>query len=311
MGRIRTDVGRADWWPRVTIELPKVWTNPVFPRAYNPMPGKLSTNPQAILPLTSSTVQADIQKSSKGGEKLCYLSPGKEERKPSECPYWKRCFEVLSELFQNAGCQLNDYSDPIAHMCFCNDCHNQKGDAKVYERGGKDYILPVGFARVDTKVFKSPDIIKLGLDSWHASFHGTQPKYLVDLLITGNLLAPGSTTFRGNRIAVRQGHIEGSFERKNEHTGINEIFDPTNKVFFSPTIKYCDYKGVYMSEHPSKGKKYRFALQLRLQPDTYQTGQETVNASEQIDPHIPNTSVEWYTQELHTHFFTGVLIGER
>ena len=72
-------------------------------------------------------------------------------------------------------------------------------------------------------------------------------------------------------------------ERKNQHTGTNEIFDPTNKVFFSPIIKYCDYKGVYMSEHPSKGKKYRFALQLRLQPDTYQTGQETVNASVRTD----------------------------
>ena len=140
------------------------------------MSTELSTNPQAIyLSQPAQFKQTFKNQVRELGEKLCYLSPGKE-RKPSECPYWKRCFEVLNELFQNADRQLNDYSDPIAHMCFCYDCHNQRGDAKVYERGGKDYILPVGFARVGTKVFKSPDIIKLGLDSWHACFHGTQPK---------------------------------------------------------------------------------------------------------------------------------------
>ena len=314
VGRMRTDESNASWWPRATVELPKIWSKPHLPTEVGPLPGRGS--PQTPL-APSPPVGTDIQKSKLGGGGgggCMALSPGKELRGKGteECPFWQRCFRVMTEVFQNAGAQMQEYAEPSAHRCFCNDCHRVRGDAPVYRRGDNLYVLPVGFARIGVKPFKSPHIVKVGLESWHVCFHGTKREYLWDLLVTGHLLAPCSTIHNGQRIVVRPGHIGKGFERMNEHTGTLEVFDPTNKIFFSPSIKYCAYKGVYMTEHMTMGKRYSFALQVRIQPEMYSIGQETVGAgSEPIDPHIPNTSVEWYTHEMHTHFFTGVLIGER
>eukprot|EP00443_Scrippsiella_acuminata_P006126 CAMPEP_0115312904 /NCGR_PEP_ID=MMETSP0270-20121206/76166_1 /TAXON_ID=71861 /ORGANISM="Scrippsiella trochoidea, Strain CCMP3099" /LENGTH=103 /DNA_ID=CAMNT_0002731931 /DNA_START=106 /DNA_END=417 /DNA_ORIENTATION=- len=96
--------------------------------------------------------------------------------------------------------------------------------------------------------------------------------------------------------------------RINEYTGRYEEFDPRMKIFFSPTIAYCNYGDVYMKSARLNGKWYRFALQLRVQPGTYSIGQETVGARSQIDPYMSNSEIEWYTSELHTHVVTGVLI---
>ena len=139
-------------------------------------------------------------------------------------------------------------------------------------------------------------------------FHGTKHDYLWDIILEGQLLAPGSTLHSGKVIAVRDGHINKIVERTNQHTGTRENFNPTNKVFFSPSITYSNF---YTNVMYCDGKQYCFTLELRIQPGTYQIDQETIGASKQIDPHFSNNSIEWYTEQDHTHIFTGILIQEQ
>lgn len=52
------------------------------------------------------------------------------------------------------------------------------------------------------------------------------------------------------------------------------------------------------------------AFQMRIRPGSYKIGQETIGATKQIDPHIPNSSLEWYTDcaEKGSVQFTGLLV---
>ena len=53
----------------------------------------------------------------------------------------------------------------------------------------------------------------------------------------------------------------------------------------------------------------KVVLQLRIRPESYGVGQETVGASSSIDPHVSNDSIEWYTKgdEKGSICITGVL----
>jgi hypothetical protein len=68
-----------------------------------------------------------------------------------------------------------------------------------------------------------------------------------------------------------------------------------------------------MNEKSVGNHKYRFGLQVRLQPGTYSVGQETVGATRGsiiIDDNISNDRLEFYTTQANTHFFTGVVVKE-
>lgn len=273
VGKYRSSDGQpSSWWPRLTVVLPKVWTKHAEP------------------------VEALVSKF---------------QALAVSCPYWDRCKSALLGVMRDAGIPLNDegYADKSGDRCFCHGCHHRRGDRTVYERGGKPYALPVGFARVGIKPGKSKGLIEKGMRNWHVCYHGTKYQYLGDIVLQGQLLAPGSILHNGDSIKTRPGHIKTSFLRSNEHTGMREHFDPRNKVFFSPSIKYCDHD-VYANEYYCDGRHYRFALQLRIQPESYSTGQQTIGTTDEIDPHIPNKSIEWYTDQLHAHFFTGILLRE-
>ncbi|KAJ9440073.1 hypothetical protein DIPPA_15767 [Diplonema papillatum] len=228
----------------------------------------------------------------------------------SSCAIFRRCRAALiSKLAERPV--LLDHLFEQADKCFCYGCHT---DCPVYKRGSADYILPLGWARIGVKTSKSPALESMAFKEWHTCYHGTPPDHLYDILCCGQLLKPGSTTPKGGKIPVREGHIQRGFKRTNAHNGKSEFFDPPSQVFFSPSIRYCDYGRVYMTEHHSAGHRYRFALQVRIQPGTYTVGQETVGAKRRgdiIDPYVPNTSIEWYTSELHTHMITGILVNER
>ena len=260
----------GDSWPRLTVVLPQIWSRPAVP-----------VKP----PVTSP-------------------------RPAVSCLHWQRCRKALSGVLHDAGIQLNDCIVTMGDRCFCSDCHRSRGDSLVYQRGGQSYVLPIHFARIGIKPAKSHSLVDHGLKNWHVCYHGTKYQYLSDILIQGQLLAPGSTLHSGESIQIQPGHIEANFDRMNEHTGKKEDFDPRNKVFFSPSIKYCGSE-IYTNEYYCSGRYYRFALQLRLQPNTYDIGQQTIGATREIDPNIPNKSIEWYTNQYHTHFFTGILIRER
>ena len=234
------------------------------------------------------------------------------------CPFFRRCKAALIELnglLHDESKYLNAEGD----RCFCLSCIQRRGEAhlNVVRRGepAQSFVLPVGYARVGLKVHASPDKVQLALEEggsgkWHVCFHGTRPEYVSDIIKQGQLLKPGAMTLSGDRIAVRSGHIKSSFVRENEHTGKVEDFDPTNKIFLSPSMKYCDHRGIYMSsKHCRDGSPYRFAFQVRIQPGSYRIGQQTVDAESQIDAHVPNSCLEWYTDEMHSHVLTGVIIG--
>ena len=257
-----------DWWPRLTVILPKVWNKPEKPSA--PLPRA----PTAAV----------------------------------KCAYWLRCQKALMSLLRDAGIQLQHYIDHKGSLCLCHNCHSQ-GDGHVFQRGGQKYVMPVGFARVGVFSYKPHDIKERGMKEWHVCFHGTKHEYLGNIVLQGQLLLPGSILYNGESIKVRDGHIKKNFERTNEHTGRRENFNPTYKVFFSPSVKYCIHE-VYTNIFYCDGKLYRFALQLRIQPNTYEIGQQTIGAKGQIDPHIPNSSIEWYSDQPQAHFFTGILIRE-
>ena len=259
-----------DWWPRVTVVLLKVWNKTA----------------KSIVPLVRTPTPA------------------------TNCPYWLRCQNALINLMRDAGIQLTDQRETSGDRCFCFNCHLSRGDRSAYERGGKTYALPIGFARIGVKPSKPHSLVKWGMEYWHVCFHGTKHQYLGDILIQGQLLAPGLTLHNGDSIKIQPGHINKTYPRKNEHTGKIELFNPRNKVFFSPSIKYCNYE-VYSNAYYCNGKMYHFVLQLRIQPNTYKIGQQTIGASSKIDPLFPNESIEWYTDQLHTHFFTGILVQER
>lgn len=228
------------------------------------------------------------------------------------CQYWQRCRNALIGVFRDTGINLfgdEEYYAQAGDRCFCNDCHRRRGDRMTYTRGGHIYILPVGFARIGIKPRKGQLVIDKGMVNWHVCYHGTKYGSLPGIIMQGHLLAPGSTHISGGSIKVRDGHIKASVMRKNEHTGEMETFNPTNKIFFSPSIKYCDLEP-YATDYSCNGRRYRLALQLRIQPNTYSVGQQTVRATKRIDPHVPNSSIEWYTEQSHTHFFTGILIRE-
>eukprot|EP01064_Diplonema_japonicum_P025371 TRINITY_DN3671_c1_g1_i1.p1 TRINITY_DN3671_c1_g1~~TRINITY_DN3671_c1_g1_i1.p1 ORF type:complete len:801 (+),score=96.35 TRINITY_DN3671_c1_g1_i1:120-2405(+) len=227
----------------------------------------------------------------------------------TSCACFRRCRAALISKLSEKPILLEHLND-LGDKCFCSGCHT---DYAVYKRGTTDYILPLGWCRVGVKTHKPPALEQLAFKKWNPCYHGTSPDHLIDVLCCGQLLKPGSSTPKGGKLHVREGHIQKVFKRTNAHTGHREDFDPS-QVFFSPSIRYCSYGRAYMTEFSFAGHKYRFALQVRIQPDTYTIGQETVGAmrkGDTIDPYVPNTAIEWYTGELHTHMITGVLVNER
>ena len=236
------------------------------------------------------------------------------------CPFFRRCKDALIE--NNPFVLKDGYLNPEADRCFCNTCLLSRGEMHIAVARGvppKPYVLPLGFAHVGLKVQASPGKARRAFGDgpqneanvqWHVAFQATKPEYLGDILKQGHLLAPGTTIVSGVKISVRPGHIDISCRRLNEHTGKLEEFDPRDKLFLSPSMKYCDYRGI--SKQSADGRRYRFALQVLIQPDTYHVGQQTVfplGTDQRICHFLPNSSLEWYTNETQSHILTGIIIG--
>ncbi len=232
------------------------------------------------------------------------------------CLYWLRCKEAFQEYALKEGVDIKDYVAADFDVCFCNDCHASRGEAEVYSRGvpPKSYVLPIGFARLGLCIHETPFVRDEALKKWHVCYHGTKHNSVFEILRQGKLLKPGDATLKGDTLRVLPTNYEAAHERINRHTQMKENFDPTDKMFCSPSIKYCDYGNVYMSNFvTSRGKHYRFAFQVRLQPGHYEIGQETVLKGPArgtvIDDNVPNNSIEWYTRN-GQHVLTGLLIRE-
>eukprot|EP01084_Bolivina_argentea_P068249 124205_1 len=204
-------------------------------------------------------------------------------------------------------------------MCFCLKCHETRGDKLTYKRGKppKRYALPVGWVRLGLKV----DTLKASMnnvwDEWHVAYHGTKKDIIPQIFKAGlHLLKPGDITMDGDELGVRSGHIKKPFKRKNKYTGEDEKFDP-NQIYVSPSITYAShnaYAPSFECDHPTNQHKkisVRFAFQVRIKPDQYGIGQETVGAAQSdiiLDPYFNNNELEWYTKQNVGIILYGLLL---
>jgi hypothetical protein len=235
---------------------------------------------------------------------------GKIIRLDDDKMHWVVEVSGMKEVVRLAATNLVGDED----ICFCKACHASRGDKDVYKRGDppEHFVLPVGFARLALQIHDTPHVQETAFAKWHVCYHGTKHGSILQILKQGKLLKPGDPTYTGRTIEVRPGHIEKARARENLHTKAQEDFDPTKNIFFSPSIKYCDYGNIYMDNFVSSRKKhYRFAFQVRLQSGQYEIGQETVGAGDTlIHDKVPNSSIEWYTHNGLSHLLTGLLIRE-
>lgn len=226
----------------------------------------------------------------------------------SDCKYLQQCISFVRSL----GTQVERFLKWDYCTCFCEKCHIRRGDEEVYERGGSKYALPIGWARV---CIDNAAAEILGAFQWPVAFHGTHTDKLLNILVTGRLVAAGErvTALQGQAVGIGDGHYNLPFLRINKCSGLPEIFHP-NQIFCSPTMKYCEL-GTYArtTDYRSPdGTNYRVqvALQVRVRPGTYRKGQQTVGAQRAIDPNFDNNEIEWYFdgQEHGSHQLTGLLV---
>jgi len=227
-------------------------------------------------------------------------APAKRAASANTCPVFAACRRFVHNKLRLPAQTFNPEHD----ICYCNHCAAQ--DADRYYRGGNPYLVPKGWCgfslAVDDHAFTRSEV----WDKWHVAYHGTTMETAKNILDSPEwqLLQPGDKTPKGFEIPIRQGHITRSFERTNRHTNATEHFDPGRQVFTSPSIKYCAYgteaqgahRGVYCDIVEFEGHRFCVAFQVRQQPSTYCIGQQTVGASEQIDPMVSNDSLEFYTE---------------
>ena len=194
-----------------------------------------------------------------------------------QCDFWKRCLAITgSRINFDKDIDRNEKFD----KCFCRDCLDGTVKKKII-KNKQEYTIPEGFARIGVQPAKTKGAVRDLIEKWHMSLIMEQNMHSLneDILKSGQLLALGSTRLSGDKIQVRPGHMNEEISRKNKHTNRMERFDPTDKIFLSPSAKYCEYKDIYMDYMPVDGASYGFALEVLIQPGTYKIGQETVGTS--------------------------------
>eukprot|EP00667_Euglena_gracilis_P008791 EG_transcript_8905 len=226
------------------------------------------------------------------------------------CKLWQAAKEALKEL----DIPKQFFSDD-GNACFCRECF--EGRQTVETRGGKAYAIPLGWQRFGLATNAGQCAARGVFETWHVCYHGTTQEGVRGIILGGGqLLLPGDVTFEGKPIGIHGGHIKSPFTRTNEHTKVQESFDP-NQIFTSPAIEYCAFSVAggggerrYPYTKPAllKGEKWLIALQLRIQPDAYAVGQQTVGATAPISPLFSNSEVEWYTRRRGVHLVTGLLL---
>lgn len=236
-------------------------------------------------------------------------SPAGDAR--GKCLYAERCLEFVQSLPEvvQKFCNFDEHS-----LCYCQNCHDKRGDGLVYTRGGANYALPIGWFRL---ALKTGGLQAEAFDAWnwHVAFHGTRVQNLRPILGTSRLLKPGdpAAALGGKAVKIVPGHIQTPLERTNQHTGDRELLDPL-QIFLSPSIRYVElpqYAQIKKWESSDTSSwTAQVAFQVRLKPDTYSIGQETVGATGQIDPNFRNESIEYYTKgdEHGSHVLTGLLV---
>jgi hypothetical protein len=110
---------------------------------------------------------------------------------------------------------------------------------------------------------------------------------------------PGDKLIDGTKLGIRPGHI------------------PDQKfIYTSPTIAYSSgpvYSPTYDFHSTENDADYQaqIVLQCRQMPETFETGPETIGATGEICPHIPNSEIEYFTDRRSTLLAYGLLVRFR
>lgn len=215
--------------------------------------------------------------------------------KPSSdvCPFLALGRELVATLDWD-----KNFFDRNFDHCYCNRCY--KDDYKDTVQAGDDiYVIPRGWVRlglqIDPVLAKTQDI----WNKWIVTFHGTTLVAIKSILTHRTFCWPGDTLVDGTKLKIRPGHIPGQ-----------------NHVYTSPTIAYSSslaYAPVYKFRSKENDQTYevQLVLQCRQKPGTYQVGKETIGATSEICPHIPNSRIEYYTDRRGSIVTYGLLVRFR
>ncbi|XP_077863760.1 neuralized-like protein 4 [Saccoglossus kowalevskii] len=205
------------------------------------------------------------------------------------CEYQKRCEQFKASLGLN-DCYFNKDHD----MCYCDDCHSERGDDLYYTRGDppKEYALPIGWCRFALDIPKRAKDLDV-FNKWHVAFHGTTKEAVESILQHGDLLMPGDELMNGHTLGERDGHIKPE--------NAPEGFDK-KQLFLSPSIRYSGrdvyaLRSVYKDTLTGITYNAKIAFQVCINPGKYNVGAETIDALEQIDSAFSNDEIEWFTKK--------------
>eukprot|EP01061_Rhynchopus_euleeides_P012374 TRINITY_DN22029_c0_g2_i1.p1 TRINITY_DN22029_c0_g2~~TRINITY_DN22029_c0_g2_i1.p1 ORF type:complete len:493 (+),score=158.16 TRINITY_DN22029_c0_g2_i1:33-1511(+) len=217
----------------------------------------------------------------------------------------KRCLAALRAGMQSIGWTPSQIAYYLEHSeCFCKVCWSEGSQKQRGARSG-----PKGSCRISLRKFCTPEKLQTAKAKWDVAYHGTTLDGLSGVLRSGHLLKAGDRTIDGRQLGIRQGHITSApFVRKNLHTGKEEKFDP-RRIFVSPSYSYAA-SSAYAKSIECDRRWYKIIFEVLVQPGSYEVGQQTVCATKQLDPSIPNESIEWYTESTHAHVLMAVLIEE-
>lgn len=221
-----------------------------------------------------------------------------------KCETFKRALRCLSKhVVGSMGLAEQFFDLDKGCMCYCQQCHRQRGDDAVYPRGDPptNYGIPVGWSRISLRMGGNQAEAVGVFRKWHTAFHGTKASALRGILSTGRLAKPGDTVLldasKSLHLEIRPLHIKKPFKRTNAHTGEKEMFDP-NQIFLSPSIKYSEnavYTDTTQWKDEDDGGTYdvKMVFQVWIKPGTYAIGQETIGATRKIDSSFENSELEW------------------
>ncbi|XP_072014019.1 uncharacterized protein [Amphiura filiformis] len=219
------------------------------------------------------------------------------------CSYYKQCLEVTRML--NLSDKLLDLKSRV-NKCYCDDCHTRRGESYSFRDGPGShnlYTKPVGWGRIMLSLPPRAEHLNI-FKKWNAAFHGTAPDIILPIVEGGELLFPGDKTMHGETLREVAGH----FNDDSKPDGFN-----TKQVFLSPSIKYsgCEVyakKGRMYLQSMGRHVYVRTVLQVRVKPDQFIVGPQTIGRSDPIDPPIDNKTIEWALSARNSVIPTAVLI---
>ena len=268
----------------------------------------------AIVALTSSREKAQVAIGPKSKETWKF-----SKNMTSQCQYQTQCREFVLALDVQPNVFYKEFD-----KCYCSICYTEDD---WYYRGipPKRYGMPKGWVRFGIKVDGGLEANKI-FKNYHVAFHGTSPHAVKSILESRQLLLPGDTTTDGKEIDLPKNHIKdgrnslipvpgqcGQFKVAAKHPekcscGC-EVYMPNKMFFTSPSIKYCENPAYAREPFEFRGHTYKTVLQVRQKPDSYKVLNETVCATERIDPLFDNSEIEWCTRQRYpTIVITGLLI---